>query len=69
MFTGHECVACELVHVRAADRDRADLQQHVGVADLGHGNLAQLDGQRLERVLHDGLLARTCRCVSVDASG
>ena len=43
-----------LMHVRAAHRDCAHFQQYVVVFDLGNGNLAQLDCERLQRVLDYG---------------
>ena len=48
--------AVRLVHVGAADRHRADGEQHVGGSDLGHRDFPQLHRHRRERVLHDGLL-------------
>ena len=45
-----------LVHVRAADRYRPDLEQHIVVADVGNRNFSELDGERREGVLNDGRL-------------
>src|SRR5439155_24207565 len=51
-----------LVNVRSTHRDRPDAQQHVGVADLRDLHVAQLDGERLERVLDDGGLRHSLNC-------
>ena len=45
-----------LVHVRAANRHRPDLEQDVVVADVGNRNFAELDGERCRAVLNDGRL-------------
>jgi hypothetical protein len=45
-----------LVDVGSTHRDCPDFEQHLAVANLGNWNLAQLDRERLERVVDDGLL-------------
>ena len=47
-----------LVDVRTANRYGSDRQQHVVVADVGNGNFAELDRQRLERVVNEGGVGR-----------
>src|ERR1700752_2208503 len=44
------------MNVRAAHGDGADFEQHFAVADGWNRNFAQLDGERLERVVNDGSL-------------
>src|SRR5206468_2456200 len=43
-----------LMNVRPAHGNRPDAQQHIGVADLRHRDVTQLDRERLERILDDG---------------
>ena len=45
-----------LVDIRSAHGHGPDLEQDVAVANLGNRYLAQLDGERLERVVDDGWL-------------
>jgi hypothetical protein len=39
--------------VRAADRDRSDLQQNLAVANIGYRDLAELDSEGRKCVLDD----------------
>ena len=43
-----------LVNVRAADRYSAHLQQNIALANLGNGDLPELDGMWFEGVMDDG---------------
>ena len=45
-----------LMDVGPAHGHGADLEEDFVLADLRHRHLAKLDGQRFERVLHDGRL-------------
>src|SRR6476620_11594104 len=42
--------------VGTADRDRPDLEQDVVVVDVWNRNFAELDGERLQRILHNSRL-------------
>ena len=54
MFTGHECVAWNWCTSDPQTDTAPTCSSTSVVADLGNRHFAQLDRQRLERVLNDG---------------